>query len=303
MRFKLPFRIYLPVLVGVCLLAATGCSSEQDDDGDFGMPEPEDTEPLSDTERLDSDIARPDDIEDADKRDVDFAKEASIEVYLTDAPGDFDKVPVTITGVSIGDSVSQRKDADTEASETAEETSDTGQFEWFPLVTETQTHDLLALRDSERRLGNGQIPAQHYDSIRLSIGSAKVVVGGNESSLEIRDDGQPGFLMSGGFDVESGEDYRLVIDVDADDSIVRDENNYVMDPVLRVEAFDKLEDDTPSDTTADGIEEDAGAKDVSSRDSAADATRDSETTLDSTIDTLDSSSESDSSDTGSETDS
>ena len=303
MRFKLPFRICLPILFGVCLFADAGCSSEQDDDGDFGMPEPEDTEQLSDTERLDSDIARPDDIEDADKRDVDFAREASIEVYLTDAPGDFDKVPVTITGVSIGDSGSQRKDADTEASETAEETPDTEQFEWFPLVTETQTHDLLALRDSQRRLGDGQIPSKHYDSIRLSIGDAKVVVDGSESSLDIRDDGQPGFLMSGGFDVESGEDYRLVIDFDADESIVRDDNSYVMDPVVRVEAFDKLEDETLSDTTADGIDNDAGATDASSRDSAADATRDSETTLDSTIDTLDSSSESDSSDTGSETDS
>lgn len=138
-----------------------------------------------------------------------------INVLLTDAPGDFEQVNVVITGVSINRAHSG----------------------WETINDEAQTFDLLDFQNGlTTSLASGDVPAGHYDQVRLLVGEgSNVVVDGVTHALDTPSGMQSGIKVIGGFDVPEGGTLDLTIDFDAARSVVLTGNGkYILKPVIRI---------------------------------------------------------------------
>jgi hypothetical protein len=157
------------------------------------------------------------------------AATGAVDLHLTDGPGDYDHVWITITGawfhVSDGS-----------------EPNDAG-WHRFPLPSPV-TIDLLTLRNgviSDAIWKGLVLPAGHYQQIRIVLAdtddaltaSAKaaglkynneVVIGANEYPLSVPD-AKNGLKLSGSFQVPEGGLLRLAIDFNVDEDIVEINKN------------------------------------------------------------------------------
>jgi hypothetical protein len=210
--------------------------------------------------------------------------EAMIAVRLTDAPGDFEAVPVTISRIEAhylgasesvdaeepgaeegADGGSLEEPADEEAPEGA--TEETGS--WVTLVDEAQAFDLLTLQNGvSAALGDALIEPGQYDQIRLIVSEASVVVDGETHDLDIPSGEQTGFKLSYDYEVVSGGSYELMLDFDAHESIrQRGNGQYALQPVITVAYFgapqihtdDLGEEDEEDGDTGSWDDEDEGA--------------------------------------------
>lgn len=138
-----------------------------------------------------------------------------INVLLTDAPGDFEQVNVVITGVSIN----------------------RGDSGWETISDDSQTFDLLNFQNGlTTSLASDNVPAGHYDQVRLLVGEgSNVVVDGVTHDLVTPSGMQSGIKVIGGFDVPEGGTLDLTIDFDAAKSVVLTGNGtYILKPVIRI---------------------------------------------------------------------
>jgi hypothetical protein len=143
-------------------------------------------------------------------------KPPRIEVLLTDAPGDFESVWVTIASVSI-------------------ESAEAG---WMTLVDQPQKYDLLTLRnDVTAALGGATLEPGTYGQLRLLVESASVVVDGVESPLEIASGAQTGIKIPLDQTLEANTTYSLTLDYDAAKSVKSTGKGYLMTPVIHVKDF------------------------------------------------------------------
>jgi hypothetical protein len=165
-----------------------------------------------------------------------------IEVRLTDAPGPYEAVPITIARVEAHRS-GGAADADTDAGATdaGAGDDDSGEGGWIVLVDTPQTHDLLQLRNGvEAALGGRDLPAGHYTQIRLILSDANVVVGGETEPVKVPSGFQTGFKLNHDFHVEADTTYALVLDFDAQASIKETGAGYLLTPVLSVKSFEPV---------------------------------------------------------------
>jgi hypothetical protein len=138
-----------------------------------------------------------------------------VNLHLTDAPGDFQQVNVVITAVSINRDGSG----------------------WETVQDESQTFDLLTLQNGvTTTLGSSDVPAGHYDQVRLLVGEgSNVMVDDVTHALEVPSGQQSGIKVIGGFDVPEGGVLDLTIDFDAAKSVVLTGNGkYLLKPVIKV---------------------------------------------------------------------
>jgi len=142
----------------------------------------------------------------------------SLAVYLTDAPSSFDAVNIVVTQVSVhmagNDSLSG----------------------WQTISDTTAYYDLLNLQNgAEVLFANHELPAGQYTQIRLIIGNgSNVVVNGVTYPLVIPSGMQTGIKLNHTFTVVKGEVYQLLLDFDAEKSIIQTgTNQYKMNPVIR----------------------------------------------------------------------
>jgi len=161
-------------------------------------------------------------------------------VQLTDAPGPYDHVYVTITEVSAhisdgggGDKAAPGAPGPGSTSGTEGPGQDGG---WVSINVPAVTIDLLTLQNGVKLpLGDAQVPAGNYDNLRLVVSSASVVVGGVTSSLTIPSGSERGIQVKYAFAVGSGDHAVLVLDFQADASIHQTgTGSYTMVPVLDV---------------------------------------------------------------------
>lgn len=139
-----------------------------------------------------------------------------INVLLTDAPGDFESVWVTISNVSI-------------------ESADAG---WITLVDQPQKFDLLTLRnDVTAALGGTTLEPGTYGQLRMLVDTASVVVGGVESPLPIASGAQTGIKIPLGRTIEENMTYSVTLDYDAAKSVKTTGQGYLMTPVIHVKDF------------------------------------------------------------------
>ena len=146
-------------------------------------------------------------------------RQGQIKLTMVDAPAGYDQVNIVFIRVEV-----HKAGAD----------SNNG---WFVINNTTATYDLLTLRNGASVvLGNNSLDAGHYTQIRLIIGTgSNVVVAGITYPLEIPSGEQTGVKLNHQFEIQSGLIYELLLDFDAERSIVLTGNGqYKLKPVIRV---------------------------------------------------------------------
>lgn len=145
--------------------------------------------------------------------------QGQLKITMVDSPAGYDQVNIVVTRVEV---------------HKAESDSTSG---WFIINNNTATYDLLRLRNGASAiLGNNSLDAGTYSQIRLIIGTgSNVVVNGVTYPLEIPSGEQTGIKLNHSFVIESGLLYDLILDFDAERSIVLTGNGqYKLKPVIRV---------------------------------------------------------------------
>ena len=146
-------------------------------------------------------------------------EKGQIKITMVDAPGAYDEINIIVTRVEV-----HKNGFDSTSG-------------WHIVNNNTATYDLLKLRNGASAiLGNNSLEAGAYTQIRLITGSgSNIVVNGIVYSLEIPSGEQTGIKLNHAFVIKSGLLYELILDFDAEHSIVLTGNGqYKLKPVIRV---------------------------------------------------------------------
>jgi hypothetical protein len=144
---------------------------------------------------------------------------ATLNVRLTDAPGDFQEVNIDIQGVEVHN-------------ELGEQTSG-----WKPLAIEQGVYNLLELTNGvDTLLATDELPAGKVSQIRLILGSNNTVMIDNTlRALSAPSALQSGLKLNVNADLKAGVTYTILLDFDAARSIVRlPTGAYSLKPVIRL---------------------------------------------------------------------
>ena len=151
----------------------------------------------------------------------------TLQVYLTDAPGDYEAVWIDIEEVRIH--VNDEDDLELE---------DEG---WITISDNPKRVNLLDLTNGELEvLGETELEEGMYSQIRLILGEDnEIVKNGVTHSLDTPSAQQSGLKLNVHTEIEGGEVYTLLLDFDASRSIVEAGNSgkFLLKPVIRTVAF------------------------------------------------------------------
>ncbi len=111
-----------------------------------------------------------------------------------------------------------------------QETNETDNGGWITVVG-SQTVDLIQVKGVNDLLGETSLSPGKYTQIRLSISGATAVIDGVSHSLIIPS-GSIKFIHP--FQIEDNKTTSLIIDFNADNSIVKAGNKYILKPVVRI---------------------------------------------------------------------
>jgi hypothetical protein len=139
-----------------------------------------------------------------------------VKVSLKDAPGDFQQVNVEVTGVEV-------------------HTTSDG---WRGIIVKDSIYDLLLLTDSAGTfLGSGTIPASHITQVRLILGTQNtVMIDSVVHPLSLSSQDETGLKVNVNQDLANGGVYTLILDFEAEDSVVPEGNgDYKLKPVVKAE--------------------------------------------------------------------
>lgn len=146
------------------------------------------------------------------------SKNARLEVWLTDAPGDFEEVNVEIIGVEI-----HRSDDNSESG-------------WQALAVEEGVYNLLELTNGlDTLLGTIEIPSGKISQIRLKLGDDNTIkVGGETFELATPSAQQSGLKLQVHKTLAEGITYKILLDFDVARSVVlTGSGSYKLKPVIR----------------------------------------------------------------------
>jgi hypothetical protein len=145
-----------------------------------------------------------------------ISKSGHLAVYLSDAPGDYSEVNITFSEIDVHiDS------------------------EWISILTEQKKVNLLEWNNGRSMvLGEADVPAGLYSQIRLKIEKADVVYNGQNFPMDVPSGATTGLKFGPSFSVESGSSYELMLDFDADRSVVstgppKDPRGFKLKPHIR----------------------------------------------------------------------
>lgn len=145
----------------------------------------------------------------------------TLQVFMTDAPADYDSVFVDIQEVRI------HRDAD----------ADTAESGWTTILDEPLRVDLLTLRNGDQiSLGEVELEAGQYSQMRFILGdNNELFIDGESHHLNTPSAQQSGLKLNVNADIEGGETLSLLVDFDAGRSIVETGNGgFILKPVLQV---------------------------------------------------------------------
>ena len=143
---------------------------------------------------------------------------ARVQIWLTDAPGDFQEVNVDIQGVEI---------------HSAEGEQGSG---WKTLVVNKGVYNLLELTNGiDTLLGETEIPGGQISQIRLKLGNDNTIkVGGEVFDLKTPSGQQSGLKLQVHEVLEEGITYKILLDFDVARSIVTTgAGSFNLKPVIR----------------------------------------------------------------------
>ncbi|MDZ7342888.1 MAG: DUF4382 domain-containing protein [candidate division KSB1 bacterium] len=148
---------------------------------------------------------------------IDSPELGTLQISLTDASANFDAVNITFSEVSAHID---------------------GQ--WMTVRGEPITVNLLEWNNGKSIvIGTADLPAGHYTQIRLKIDSAEVVIDGRAHPAKVPSGAQTGLKLTHQFTIKAGSTYELLIDFDANRSIVTtgppsNPIGYLLKPTIRV---------------------------------------------------------------------
>lgn len=146
-------------------------------------------------------------------------RNARLEIWLTDGPGDFEEVNIDVQGVEIHSSENDESKG------------------WIALNTEAGVYDVLKLTNGEDTLLSSlELPAGRISQIRLQLGEHNSVkVDGNEFDLTIPSGTQSGLKLQVHEELAEGITYKITLDFDAARSVVQTgAGAYLLKPVIRL---------------------------------------------------------------------
>ncbi|MCW9705339.1 DUF4382 domain-containing protein [Fodinibius salsisoli] len=163
-----------------------------------------------------------------------------LNVYLTDAPGDYEEVNVDVQGLRIHYTPFD--------SDTVE--ADEKDGKWIDLPVDPKVINLLDLTNGvEELLSSADLDPGHYKELRLILGKDNtVVIDGNTHTLKVPSGQQSGYKIKFKTDLESGEELDLIVDFDAARSVHKAgrSGKYILKPVLKAFVEDGEESDVGS---------------------------------------------------------
>jgi hypothetical protein len=153
------------------------------------------------------------------KKDEVIASEPSLELRLTDGPGDFESVLIDVIGAEV------------------HVNKDTGKTEsWVPLVIKPGVYDILKLSNgTDTVLGSTKLPLADIKEIRLKLGTNNTVrTNGQNYALTIPSGGDSGLKIKFEKKILAGISYKVKLDFDAAKSIKEEsKGGFKLRPVLR----------------------------------------------------------------------
>lgn len=140
---------------------------------------------------------------------------SSLRVVLHDAPADVDEVWVEFAGVS--------------ASST--------EHGWVTVSEDTRSVELLSLQNGVfEELGLAELPAGHYDQVRLDVTRAWVVEDGVSYPLDVPSGSESGLKIGHGFEVLECGTTTLSLDWDVGSHLQHNAQGYKLRPVVVVDS-------------------------------------------------------------------
>ena len=140
--------------------------------------------------------------------------EGTVAVYVKDAPGQWDHVWVTFSGVAIHE-------------------SGQGNATWKNVSSTTQTVDLVALTNVSRLLGSVRLDPGHYEQIRLSVVNVSGQLNGSTQSISIQLPPDNATLkIVGQFTVSSGQTTSITVDIRLAQSLHEINGTWMFTPVF-----------------------------------------------------------------------
>ena len=183
------------------------------------------------------------------------ATTGTLALKLTDAPGDFQAVYVTIKEVQVHMSTSDEEESENHTTgndNVADDQESSDSNGWETVVTPNTTYDLLELQNGvEAVLGEENLTVGHYTQMRLILADTPddsnntfneshpfanyVIVDGDYHKLIIPSSMQTGIKLIKGFDIEEDTTTTLILDFDAEKSIhVTGNSQWMMNPTITI---------------------------------------------------------------------
>lgn len=164
----------------------------------------------------------------------------TVQVRMTDAPGDYDQVNIVVEEVRI-----HQTDCDGDTSDTGGNGNGNGRGKgnpgggcWTVISSGEATYDLLQLQNGVFvTLATGRtVPAGSYDRIVLVLGEgSNVVVDGVTYPLKVPGGAHRGVVIEGDFTVPDEGTADVLLDFDADRSIKKlGHGQYMLQPFIRM---------------------------------------------------------------------
>ncbi len=153
----------------------------------------------------------------------------TLQVYLTDAPADYEAVWIDIEAVRIHMNDDEDIDDDDDG--------------WITISDDPMRVNLLELTNGELEvLGETELEEGMYSQIRLVLGDDnEIVQDGVTQTLDTPSAQQSGLKLNVNTEIEGGQVYTLLLDFDASRSIVEAGNSgkFLLKPVIRTVALEE----------------------------------------------------------------
>ena len=153
------------------------------------------------------------------QKDAATSSEPTLQLSLTDGPGDFEAVLLDVIGAEIHIN------------------KDTGKVDsWIAFPIRNDIYDILKLSNGvDTVLGSGNVPLGDIKEIRLKLGTRNSVkVNGKTYPLTIASGDDSGLKLKFEKKLLAGVSYKLKLDFDAAKSIREEKGGYRFRPVLRI---------------------------------------------------------------------
>ena len=152
--------------------------------------------------------------------------EGILQVKITDEANNISSLILAISEIKVHESTGEAVVNQSEGQET-NETDNSG---WITVVGE-ETIDLIQVKGVEEVLGNATLSTGLYTQVRLSISNATANIDNETHDLKIPSKSIKFVHL---FEIKPNETTSLLIDFDADKSIVEAGKKYILNPVVKI---------------------------------------------------------------------